>query len=318
MTTRSSLKTKPIPTCVIVGTGAIVLFLCAITAWVTYPYDKGVPTFGDAFQGLSALFSGLAFTGLIYTALLQKRELSLQRLDLELTRSELEGQRVALNAQNETLKKQNFENTFFQLLGIQNQIVNAIDIFFASSGYTARGRDCFGTFYREFASRYKVTPGNETERIQSAYVTFFPERQPDIGQYFRNLYTLIKFVDRSDVPDKKFYTNIVRAQLPSFELALLFYNCLSPFGSEKFKPLVEKYGLLAQMPIQELLNASETNLYAVSAFTWRTQVRINRRAAPSCRRCHARLRRSAYNRPKRRPRCSSETSPPAGGAARYI
>lgn len=45
--------------------------------------------FGDLFGGLNALFTGLAFAGLIYTILLQRRELELQRGELRLTREEL-------------------------------------------------------------------------------------------------------------------------------------------------------------------------------------------------------------------------------------
>src|SRR5215213_5051365 len=48
----------------------------------------------------------------------------------------------------------------------------------------------------------------------------------------------------SPVKDKHLYTNLVRAQLSSYEIALTFYNCLSEMGREKFKPLVERYALL--------------------------------------------------------------------------
>jgi Ni/Fe-hydrogenase subunit HybB-like protein len=46
--------------------------------------------FGDVFGAANALFSGLAFTGLIYTVFLQREELALQRKELELTRQELQ------------------------------------------------------------------------------------------------------------------------------------------------------------------------------------------------------------------------------------
>ena len=46
-------------------------------------------SFGDMFGATGALFSGLAFSGVIYTILLQRRELELQRKELELTREEL-------------------------------------------------------------------------------------------------------------------------------------------------------------------------------------------------------------------------------------
>lgn len=62
--------------------------------------------FGDVFGAANALFSGLAFAGLIYTVLLQREELALQRRELELTRQELqrsaraqEQSEIALRAQ---------------------------------------------------------------------------------------------------------------------------------------------------------------------------------------------------------------------------
>lgn len=45
--------------------------------------------FGDMFGIVNSLFSGLAFSGLIYTIFLQQQELSLQREELQLTRVEL-------------------------------------------------------------------------------------------------------------------------------------------------------------------------------------------------------------------------------------
>ena len=49
--------------------------------------DRG--TYGDMFGVVNALFSGLAFAGIIYTIYLQKIELGLQRKELEDTRKEL-------------------------------------------------------------------------------------------------------------------------------------------------------------------------------------------------------------------------------------
>jgi len=44
---------------------------------------------GDLFGAVNALFSGLAFGGLIYTVSLQRKELQLQREELRMTRTEL-------------------------------------------------------------------------------------------------------------------------------------------------------------------------------------------------------------------------------------
>lgn len=43
-------------------------------------------TFGDMFGAINALFSGLAFAGVIYAIMLQRMELSYQREDLKLAR----------------------------------------------------------------------------------------------------------------------------------------------------------------------------------------------------------------------------------------
>jgi hypothetical protein len=46
-------------------------------------------SFGEMFGAANTLFSGLAFAGVIYAILLQRRELELQRVELKMTREEL-------------------------------------------------------------------------------------------------------------------------------------------------------------------------------------------------------------------------------------
>tara|TARA_R100001230_G_C5578341_1_gene98025 strand:- start:306 stop:479 length:174 start_codon:yes stop_codon:yes gene_type:complete len=47
---------------------------------------------------------------------------------------------------------------------------------------------------------------------------------------------------------------------------MLFYNCLSQFGDKKFKPLIEEYHLLQNMPKNPLINKTHLRLYNKSAF----------------------------------------------------
>ena len=73
-------------------TASLAIFLLwALTASSVFlPFslqDKGA--FGDLFGSLNALFSGLAFAGLIYTIYLQRQELELQRTELRENREEL-------------------------------------------------------------------------------------------------------------------------------------------------------------------------------------------------------------------------------------
>ena len=89
--------------------GLFVLFALVITIQVIAGFvisgqftnwgDRG--TFGDMFGAVNTLFSGLAFSGIIYTIFLQGKELELQREELAMTRGELA---KAADAQNQQAK----------------------------------------------------------------------------------------------------------------------------------------------------------------------------------------------------------------------
>jgi hypothetical protein len=70
--------------------------------------------FGDLFGAINSLFSGLAFAGLIYTIILQGRELSLQRDELRLQREEMVRSREQL-AEQARLQKMELLATISQL-----------------------------------------------------------------------------------------------------------------------------------------------------------------------------------------------------------
>lgn len=251
----------------------LVVVVWAVSGVLIYIYaGEGRGIFGDMFGAINALFSGLAFAGVLYAILLQRADLKLQRYEHELSRADSAAQREQLVAQNETLRLQSFENTFFQLLRLHNDIVNSIDLVRVGSAVvTARGRDCFRVFYSQFRKRWQeeheadAAPG-PLERIRKTYHRFYPVIEPEAGHYFVTLYNLIKFIDSSAVADKKRYTNLVRAHLSSYEVALLFYSCLSEKGATKFKPLVERYGLLKMLPHDELLDPAHSALYEPGAF----------------------------------------------------
>lgn len=65
--------------------------------------------FGDQFGAVNALFSGLAFAGIIYSLFLQRHDLNLQREEMQKSRQEFE--------------KQNFNDVFFSLLKQQRDLM---------------------------------------------------------------------------------------------------------------------------------------------------------------------------------------------------
>jgi hypothetical protein len=236
--------------------GGLVLFL----TWPISEYSVSKSgAFGDSFGVITSLFSGLAFGGLILAILLQRQDLQLQKEELSLTRKEI--------------KAQNFESTFFQMLRLHNDIINSIDLRGAGSGgvVITTGRDCFVTFknrlHRLYDSEKKSAVSiDELELVRESYEKFWADNKHELGHYFRYLYRIFKFVDGNDAKNKKLYTSIVRSQLSDQELLLLFYNCLTCHGVDKFKPIAEKYALFDNLPISMLFHKSHIDLYEAAAW----------------------------------------------------
>ena len=269
---------------------AAVVVLCAgwavFAAWAVISKGESIGIFGDAFGALNAVFSGLAFTLFWYTVYLQRREIALQREELSLTRDEMTGQKEQLRRQaeqltlhSEAMARQNFETTFFSMLSLHNEIVNSLTI------KDKTGRLVFPELIEELKSKAHwclhnkgVHTGHHSseegrsifgklteQELSDCYEGFYKDFS-SVGHYFRNLYNIVKFVKNSGQKDKRFYTNIIRAQLSNAELALLFYNCLSDKGREKFKPLIEEFAFLNEMDDKMLLADEHKGFYDRAAF----------------------------------------------------
>lgn len=240
--------------------------LWALSGLALYSFpDRG--TFGDMFGTINSLFSGLAFAAIIYTIALQRNELTLQRKELELTRGEMAGQKEALEAQSEHMRLQSFEGTFFQMLKLHSELINSIDIKSGTDVYI--GRDCFARTWRRVRPQLAPhTPATAEERlklIHTVYDKFWELYGGEFSHYFRSLYNIIKYIDKTQSIDQRFYANIVRAQISNKELVVIFYNCLCSDG-EKFKPLIEKYALLKHLNPSEIGVKEDMHFYKNTAF----------------------------------------------------
>lgn len=218
---------------------------------------------GDFFGGvLNPILTFLTFMGLLITIVIQQTELSESRVELKRSAD-------ALHDQNESLKKQNFENTFFQMLEIHNQIVNSIDLI-SDEGKVTRGRDCFSVFYTRFNKIYRENKEkangkhNEESVVKLAYQLFWKDHQTELGHYFRYLYNVVRFIKDANQTDGP-YLRLIRAQLSDQELLLLFYNCVSDNGGN-FTPLVEEFALLDNLPTIRLLSKKHQSMIGSKAF----------------------------------------------------
>ncbi len=232
-------------------------------------------TFGDQFGAVNALFSGLVFAGLIYTIILQRRDLKLQR-------EEMKYQTKEFRKENETLKIQRFENTFFNMLSQFQEVVNSLSVKFRRSGedYEALGREVFRASFERMPVIVDIPSGDKDyQRIYGMVNVIEDKGMEGYGKadvptyfdhYFRLLYRILKFV--KDTPlitrfdDEYEYTSMLRAILSRYELVWLFYNGLSEYGVEKLKPLIERYAMLKNLREDLLVEDIDVGTYAASAY----------------------------------------------------
>lgn len=296
-------NTKSDYTILIVLIMAVIVIYASSWALVDYFIDHNERgTFGDKFGAVNALFSGLAFAGLIFTIVLQRKELSLQREELQLTRKEMEDQTAEFEKQNSTLRLQRFENTFFQLLSQFESVTDNLSFSYmedlSHKEYYAEGesptfqvnqprtiitgRELFRTTFEEvphyISYRDSILPDGMIRLIgmrkllakkgMKGYMDSFTPSYFD--HYFRLMYRILKFVDNTKLiedKDKYNYTCILRALLSRYELVWLYYNGLSDYGSEKFKPLIEKYSMLQNLREELLVDSCTTSLnYSEKAY----------------------------------------------------
>ena len=241
-------------------------------------------TFGDMFGAVNALFSGLAFAGLIVTLLYQKEELKLQREELAQTREELKGQREEFEEQNKTMKRQRFENTFFNMLSLQQEITHNLsyenpiqeELEFMRHDIkqrTYKNRAVFEGLYTNAIINYDGSRcyGGIINKlaIHGCAAYSLVRGLSFLDHYFRHLYRIFKYVDTSDSiseDERHEYACIVRSQLSDYELVMLFYNCLTANGRAKFKPLIEKYSIFNNLREELLAKGEHKKEYSEKAY----------------------------------------------------
>lgn len=272
---------------------AIIVIVIWIISWVLIDSyiadmtDRG--TFGDKFGAVNALFSGLAFAGLIVTLLYQKEELKLQREELAETRKELNAQRMEFQEQNKTLRRQRFENTFFNMLSLQQEIVDNLSYEYYESMVICpssipegsfyksepkvklRGRETFEGIYSQASIQYRGV--RCMNGLRGLIQTFGCDVFSKVGvttrfnHYFRHLCSIYEFVDSSDLisdEERPDYASIVRSQLSDCELTILFYACINTEDTKGLRSLAEKYQIFKDLRDDLLADASLKDIIQIN------------------------------------------------------
>ena len=190
-------------------------------------------------------------------------------------------QKEANDAQRRDIKVERFNSNFYSLLTIHEQITDALVYSVPRTSITYKGRD---VFYQTFENEIEYhgwkgvkEPGMKGALKVYGIKAYEASRVPtNFDHYFRNMYRILKYVDETDVFDdlpekerkkKKYeYVAILRSTLSRYELVWLFYNSLSVYGNDKFKPLIERYAMLKNIRPELLIDLEHVLKYEKEAF----------------------------------------------------
>lgn len=245
--------------------------------------------FGDSLGTLNALFSGLAFSGILITLLFQRK-------DLSETRAQITNQQA--------------ESQFYSMLAQQQEVVRGFDLQHRKTNEViARGRDCFREWVeglvniyagisafsdsssteseleielgdkseaeaeaeaeseheRQMMARVLTSMSGNNDAHSASYSYVFEVYRADLSLYFRSLYSVFRFIENSDHKDSANFGLVVRSLISDYELVLIFYNCLSSRG-EKFKRFVYNFALFDNLDPSLLLDKDHVNFFTYEAY----------------------------------------------------
>ncbi len=226
--------------------------------WDIFLVHQNVKDFGqwgDFFGGvLNPILTFLTFVGLMITIILQQIELKESRVEFSRTAD-------ALSKQEQHIQIQTFENTFFKMLELHNNIVENLKFKYTvpmsrhnyeAYDEKANGREVFELVFKFLYSNM----GTEIDPLNPYIKRIQNKNNHILGQYFRNLYQILKFIkNQEDLLGKNLqnYANILRAQLSAYELIFLFLNCFDGVSDEgQFKELLIEYAVLQHFPINKI------------------------------------------------------------------
>jgi len=237
----------------------IILFFVIIFIWVlswflilNSSYLDGWEqraSFGDMFGAINALFSGLAFAGVIYAIFLQRKELYLQRKELEQTRAELKGQKIQLGEQNKNIRLQRFETTFFNLINLHH---NYIDRIFVPGFGNDQGRNSFQEFDRKYSNVRKnntnvINISNLKDRIIESNKVFRSDYPNYLDIYMHNIRNVLSFLKNSENIDRSFYSGLFKSQLSYIELKFIHFFSADDYYGADFKGLIDEFKLTSEI-----------------------------------------------------------------------
>ena len=230
----------------IIGCLIIVWFLIRgifFEDFINFEYDLDLDWSAKAGDFIGG-FVGVIFT--IVGIVLLYETLSLQRQEF------VESRKV--------FEKQQFENKFFSLLEVYQNIINSMHYDIPNSSQTYRGKEFFQKHKEDLYNNFQPTNSFYKNRkiAIDLYTNFYIANKESIAHYYRTLYRIFKLISETNFTEeeKSSYAKIVRAQLSESELFFINYNACTSYG-KKFQTLINDYSLTKHLPLLERVEFKE-------------------------------------------------------------
>lgn len=166
----------------------------------------------------------------------------------------LQFQRKELSESKKVFIKQQFDNTFFELLRNFNEAIKNIRQ--ATPAGKKFQRQLFD--YGQETMQSDFTPERtfflNRNQALDLYQRFYVDYVGVTSVYFKTLYRIYKVISESEITekDKISYSKILRAQLTNSELFLIRYNAMTDNGQKSIY-YINKYNILKHLSHFELL-----------------------------------------------------------------
>lgn len=183
-----------------------------------------------------------------------------------------------------------FEDTFFNIMSLlsdvrrttieslKNHDINSIEGYyykFVSYFIAVKKSSIVEEYFKELASDNTIDSVVDAAKheVGLCYKEFVNKAEGNIGYFFRYIFNTIRFVKEQDgsIITKQRYINLLQSQLSDEELALLFYDAISPYGKNKngesvFFDMLEASEMLENISERVLINRSHTKFYPLTKF----------------------------------------------------
>lgn len=161
---------------------------------------------------------------------------------------------------------------------LKNHNINSIEEYyykFVSYFIGVKNSSIVEEYFKELASDNTIDSVVDAAKheVGLCYKEYVDETKGNIGYFFRYIFNTIRFVKDQDgsIITKQRYINLLQSQLSDEELALLFYDAISPYGKNKngesvFFEMLEASEMLENISENVLIDRSHTKFYPLTKF----------------------------------------------------